>query len=217
MRPRGPAHSAGSLQRPLRTTAVGATVIALAAGAHAWAGGELPHPLILAALVALTALASTVLARVPLRLPALAAVLGAGQLGLHEAFTALAPASASPSVSAALARGHHQHTGDALAALASVGHGGVVSAATHDHFSPLMLSLHVAATLACAVMIRRAEVAFAAMAGWLRPLTGVSEPRAVVPEARQPAAVPRAARRVLPWRQLAPPPLRGPPLRHAFA
>jgi hypothetical protein len=205
-----------ALLRSLRATALGGSVIALAAGAHAWAGADLPHPLILAALVAVTGLASTVLSRVMLRLPALMAVLGAGQLALHEAFAALAPTGeASPSSAAALGRGWHQHSGDALSALTSLDSG--AAAASHSHSSPLMPMLHGGATVACALAIRGAERALELLAAWLRPLTRLPEPAAVVPPAPVLPAAPRAAHRVLPWRQLAPPPLRGPPPAPAFA
>ena len=200
-----------------RATAVGSTVTALAAGAHAWAGGTLPHPLILATMLALVALGSTAIARLRLRLPALVAVLGAGQLALHEAFTALSVSqAASPEAAAVLARGRHQHTGDAAAALGSL-HAVPDALAAHSHASPAMLALHAAATLACAVVIRKAERAVEALAAWLRPLARLPRPTAVVPAARVRTAPPRPARRVLPWRQLAPPPLRGPPAAPAFA
>ena len=200
-----------------RATAIGGTVTALAAGAHTWAGGALPHPLILAALLALVALASTALARVTLRLPALVGVLGLGQLALHEAFTAFSSAqAASPEATAALARGRHQHAGDAAAALGSLHPASDVLGAT-SHESPAMLGLHVAATLACAVVIRRSERAVEAIAAWLRPLARLPRPAAVVPTVRLRPVPPRPARRVLPWRQLAPPPLRGPPAAPAIA
>ncbi|MDQ4489908.1 hypothetical protein RBS60_06820 [Sinomonas sp. ASV486] len=201
----------GSLRRSLRTTALGGSVTALAAGAHAWAGGDLPHPLILGALVALTVLVSAAVARLPLRLPGLIAALGAGQVVLHEAFTALAPAgAAAPSAASALARGRHQHSADALSALESLGAEPSLSAA-NDHASPLMLGLHIAATLACALAIRKVEQALAAMAEWLRPLTHLPEPVAVMPSAppRPFAAAP--VRHARTWRELAPPPQRGPP------
>ena len=200
-----------------RATALGGTVTALAAGAHAWAGGALPHPLILAVMLALVALGSTALARLTLRLPALVGVLGAGQLILHEAFTALsASQAASPEAAAVLTRGRHQHAGDAAAALGSV-HSVPDALAAHSHATPAMMALHAAATLLCAVVIRKAERAVEALAAWLRPLTRLPRPAAVVPAVRVRTVPPRPARRVLPWRQLAPPPLRGPPAAPAFA
>lgn len=211
-----------SAARAMRTTAIAGTVTALAAGAHAWAGGSLPHPFIVLALVALVALASTVAGRYRLRVPALIAVLGAGQLALHEAFTAFAAPGSAPSAAAAvLARGRHQHSGDAAAALASLPSGAAVSSGdvltAHAHASPLMLALHAAATVACAVVLRRAELALTAVADWLRPLTRLPRPAAVIPATTDLPVIPRPARRVLPWRQPAPPPLRGPPPAPAFA
>jgi hypothetical protein len=62
--------------------------MALAAGAHVAGGGHLPAPAILLAVLALTALASTVATRLRLSFPAIGALLGGGQLALHEVFTA---------------------------------------------------------------------------------------------------------------------------------
>lgn len=163
---------------------------------------------------------STAVARLPLRLPTLAAVLGAGQLVLHEAFTALAPAGAlAPSAASTLARGRHQHSGDALSALESLESLGAAPSlsSAHDHASPLMLGLHLSATLACALMIRKAELALGTMAEWLRPLTRLPEPVAVVPPARRRLVVAAPVRRTLTWRELAAPPLRGPPAAPTFA
>ncbi|WP_342451683.1 hypothetical protein [Arthrobacter sp. H16F315] len=75
----------------LRSAMVALTVLSLAAGAHTLAGGQLPVSGILLALLALTGLAATTATRLKLNLPALAGLLGAGQLLLHEAFTALSP------------------------------------------------------------------------------------------------------------------------------
>ncbi len=72
----------------LRSAMVALTVLSLAAGAHTLAGGQLPSPGILLALLALTGLASTTATRLKLNLPAMAGLLGAGQLVLHNAFTA---------------------------------------------------------------------------------------------------------------------------------
>ena len=80
----------------LRSAMVALTVLSLAAGAHTLAGGQLPSPGILLALLALTGLASTTATRLKLNFPAMAGLLGAGQLVLHEAFTAFSgPAARS--------------------------------------------------------------------------------------------------------------------------
>ena len=86
----------------LRSAMVALTVLSLAAGAHTLAGGQLPSPGILLALLALTGLASTTATRLKLNLPALAGLLGAGQLVLHEAFTAFSGPALSPSLAGAV-------------------------------------------------------------------------------------------------------------------
>ena len=73
----------------LRTTAVGATILGLAAWAHVAAGGALPSPAIMAALTSLHVLCSTVATRFRLRLPAMTALLATSQLALHQALDAL--------------------------------------------------------------------------------------------------------------------------------
>ena len=82
----------------LRSAMVALTVLSLAAGAHTLAGGQLPSPGILLALLALTGLASTTATRLKLNLPALAGLLGAGQLVLHEAFTAFSGPAPAPAL-----------------------------------------------------------------------------------------------------------------------
>ena len=73
----------------LRSAMVALTVLSLAAGAHTLAGGPLPSPGILLALLALTGLTATTATRLKLNLPALAVLLGAGQVVLHAAFNGL--------------------------------------------------------------------------------------------------------------------------------
>ena len=80
----------------LRSAMVALTVLSLAAGAHTLAGGQLPSPGILLALLALTALASTTATRLKLNFPAMAGLLGAGQLVLHKAFTAFSVPAPEP-------------------------------------------------------------------------------------------------------------------------
>ncbi|GAB4100878.1 hypothetical protein [Sinomonas halotolerans] len=213
-----PSLRGGNAVRWMRTTAMAGTVTALAAGAHAWAGGSLPHPTVLAALLALVALGSTLLGRVTLRLPALIGVLGAGQLALHEAFTLLSMPAAVPAEAAnALAFGRHQHVGDAVSALASSHPAAGAAAPEHAHASWAMVALHAVATLACAAVIRQSELALTALAEWIRPLLHLPQPPAVVPAPAPAAAPPYPVQRALAWRTLAPPPLRGPPPATAFA
>ena len=67
---------------------VAAMIVTLGAAAHVVGGGELPVPGIMLAVLALTGMAATAATRLRLNFPAMAALLGAGQLVLHEAFSA---------------------------------------------------------------------------------------------------------------------------------
>jgi hypothetical protein len=160
------------------------------------------------AVLALTALVSTAATRLRLALPAMAALLGAGQVALHELFTMLGP----PVLTAApgLSHGDHQHAGGMavpaeLAALA--GHLNPADPGS----PPLMLAAHAMATLGCALLLAKGEAALWALAAWLRPLAAL--PRAVTPDAVTPvtAAFPPAAVPRSPWRNLRQDSRRGPP------
>ncbi|MDI3242734.1 hypothetical protein QK292_14340 [Arthrobacter sp. AL08] len=196
----------------LRSAMVALTILSLAAGAHTLAGGQLPVSGILLALLALTGLAATTATRLKLNLPALAGLLGAGQLLLHEAFTALSPQALGGSASgpAGPAAPHH------LAAIphflgpelqtASSG-----TAAEAPFVSLLMLAGHALATLLCAVLLARGEDALWSLAAWLRPLLRLPAP--VAPDV---VAVPAvtgwpAECAPLPWRNLRRDSGRGPP------
>jgi len=202
----------------LRSAMVALTVLALAAGAHTLAGGQLPSPGILLALLALTALVSTTATRLKLNFPAMAGLLGAGQLVLHKAFTAFsAPAPAAASDPAGTAPPHH------LGPLPlPVGGDGQLAASVLDSqpamLSLLMLAGHALATLLCAVLLARGEEALWSLAAWLRPLLGL--PVAVAPGA---AATPPAVTgwpadsAPLPWRNLRRDCRRGPPAAVVFS
>ncbi|ABK02027.1 conserved hypothetical protein [Arthrobacter sp. FB24] len=194
----------------LRAAMVAAMIVTLAAAAHVVGGGDLPAPGIMAAFLALTGMAATAATRCKLNFPAMAALLGTGQLVLHEAFSALSsPAGAAPAEPA----GHHP---------ASVPFPGLPldaagSAATHLHqyespwVAGLMLGGHALATLACALLLAKGEAALWSLAAWLRPL--VRLPRAAMPDV---VAAPAAAgwpedSAPLPWRNLRADCPRGPP------
>lgn len=196
-RPRAPFHF-------LRASSLATLIMTLAAGAHLAAGGQLPAPAILLAVLALTTLGSTTATRLRLGFPAMAALLGGGQLALHEVFTSFGSPRAAAQVSAMLHTGHPAGA-DALAP--AMGH--VHSAQTAS--GPLMLAAHALATLACAVLLAKGEAALWALAAWLRPLAGL--PRAVAPDAVLPAFVsfPTAAAPRPPWRNLRQDSRRGPP------
>ena len=188
----------------LRAAAVSATILALAAGAHLLGGGDLPGPGILLAVLALTGLAATTATRFRLNAAAMTAVLGAGQLALHEIFTAFsAPGLA---VGAVAADGHHASGGAAPA----------LGAAAHFHGTDsaegtLMLVAHIVATAACALLLAKGEDALWALAAWLRPL--VRLPEAIAPDAGAAPAVPGPppVSPFRPWRNLRQDSRRGPP------
>jgi hypothetical protein len=199
-------HSARSPFHWLRSAMVATTIVTLAAAAHVVAGGQLPAPAILLALLALTSLASTAATRLKLRLPAMAGLLGAGQVALHEAFTAFGVTVSPPGTAGAAAPAHH--TG-LIPLPVPADH-----LRLHELDSALALSMiagHAVATLACAVLLAKGEDALWQLAAWLRPL--VQLPAPVSP---RPAAVPVVTARPraavpLPWRNLRRDCRRGPP------
>lgn len=190
--------------RLLRTAAIALSVMSLAAGAHLLGGGRLPHSPVLAACTALVILAVMILTRWKLRAPVLGVVLTGGQVLLHALFSALSPPAETPSLPNV---GGHLHPGPGAVVLAPAGQD------IHLHLPwdlpPAMLTAHLAATLATAVLLARGEAALWALAAWLRPVlflspvTFVHLTAAPVPARRQ--VVPR---RALPRAH----PRRGPPV-----
>lgn len=182
---------------------VALTVVSLAAGAHTLAGGELPVPGILLALLALTGLASTAATRLKLSFPALAALLGAGQLMLHEAFALSGQVPAG-------AIGSAHHAGATLAPVAA-DQIHLQLPALGSTLPLLMFAGHALATLACALLLARGEAALWSLAAWLRPLLRLPAP--VKPDAGEaPVAAGWPAEAApLPWRNLRRDCRRGPP------
>lgn len=192
----------------LRAAAVALTILTLVAGAHVLAGGQLPAPGILLAFLALTGLVSTAATRLKLTLPALAGLLGTGQVVLHEAFSAFST------------HGNLTGTVDGGAA-ASSHHPGVAGIPVptahvqlHELDSALAVSMsigHALATLTCALLLAKAEDALWSLAAWLRPLVQlpapVTPPTVPVPVPPSPSdeGLP------LPWRNLRRDCRRGPP------
>ncbi|WP_091422360.1 hypothetical protein [Arthrobacter sp. OV608] len=196
-RPRAPFHF-------LRTSAMATVILALASGAHLAGGGELPAPAILLAVLALTTLGSTAATRLRLGFPAMAGLLGGGQLGLHEVFTAFGTPGAAAAGAPAL---HAGHLAGADVLPAALGHAHAAEPAS----GPLMLAAHAVATLVCALLLAKGEEALWALAAWLRPLAAL--PRAIAPDAVPPAfaSFPTAAAPRPPWRNLRQDSRRGPP------
>lgn len=188
-----------------RAVAFTAAMFALAAGAHVLAGGVLPQPAILTGLVALVLLPVMMLAKIRINTPVTAFLLTAGQLVLHEAFSAL-----SVSQSFAPVAGEHVHAAGPLAAVAGGG------AAEHFHAAdPLMLVLHGLATIATAVVLARGEAAVWALAAWLRPLIRILA-AVFLPDLPQLPA-PRVPVFGALWRSLRLPTRRGPPYAPAVS
>lgn len=196
--------------RLFRTGLIGSVVLGLAIGGHLAGGGQLPALAVLAALCAVTVVPMAVLTRFRLSFPALAGVVGAGQLWLHWAFEAL-PIGA-PRVPMALSAGHGGHRGPMVhETLAVLGAAPTHAAAPHW----LMFASHAVATLVTALFLARGERALAVLAGWLEPLLRQPEP-AILP-ARVPGLCIGTA--VLPSTRpgLRLPAWRGPPLLVAAA
>jgi hypothetical protein len=189
----------------LRAASVATGILALAAGAHTAAGGKLPAPGILLAVLALTALACTAATRLRLNFPAMTVLLGAGQFVLHEVFTACSAAGLGIDPDAPDL--HHVSRAASPIIGTAAGH-------LHQPDSPagtLMLLAHALATVSCALLLAKGEAALWALAGWLRPLFRL--PEAVRPDAGVRPAVPGPPP-VAPfrrWRNLRPDSRRGPP------
>ncbi|VXC20571.1 conserved exported hypothetical protein [Arthrobacter sp. 9V] len=188
----------------LRSGLISFVVVLLAAAAHVVGGGELPTAPVLLALVALTALAATLATRFKLNLVTMAGLLGAGQVALHEAFTALSPITAN-------AQGTNHHLG------AEAFNPGLDIAASHTHelgttFGAMMFVGHVIATLASAVVLAKGEDALWQLAAWLRPLLAL--PTLVFRPDAGASPVGAGAPKVFiphPWRNLRQDSRRGPP------
>ena len=196
---------AGTPFHALRSAMVATTIVALAAAAHVIAGGELPIPGILAAILALTGLAATAATRLKLNAVALTGLLGTGQVVLHEAFSAFSgPAIEADGGSPAPAH----HPGPAL----------IPHPAGHlDHheldsgLALWMFAGHALATLICALPLARGEAALWALAAWLRPLVRLPEPVPVPPTAARVLPLRDEPALPLPWRNLRRDCRRGPP------
>ena len=200
-----PAHRPRTPFHLLRATAVATVILTLAAGAHLAAGGALPAPAIMLAALSLTALGSTAATRLRLGFPALAALLGGGQLALHEVFSAFSSPGTNPG--SGTATPHESHLAGAGILAPAVDHLAGAAATA----GPLMLSAHILATLASALLLAKGEAALWALAAWLRPLVALPQPVACDDGTPPVAAFPPAAVPLRPWRNLRQDSRRGPP------
>lgn len=219
--------------RLLRTTLVGATIFGLAAAAHLVAGGTLPAPPILAAILALHILCSTVATTFKLNLPVMLALLASSQVVLHQSFDSLSHSAHAVAVTGAQAQAlsHHGMSAEGHAAamlstvmapdLSSTMASGMASSGLEalSHSGPLSLwmwAAHIAATLAAAGLLAYGENALWSLANWLRPLYQRAAAVLVIPaQSTRPTVVPRPLPRQ-PWRNLRPNTRRGPPLSVAI-
>jgi hypothetical protein len=197
-RPRTPFHF-------LRASTVSMVILALASGAHLAGGGALPTPAIMLAVLALTVLGSTTATRLRLGFPAMAALLGGGQLALHEVFAAFsAPAAAAAS---GTATPHDSHLAGAALLTSAAGH----LSGAEPGSGPLMLMAHIMATLGSALLLAKGEAALWSLAAWLRPLAALPQPVACDDGAPPLPVFPPAAAPLRPWRNLRQDSRRGPP------
>lgn len=193
--------------RLLRAAAATAVILALAVGAHTAAGGTLPAPVLLFALGTFTFAGVTATAGRRFRPGRLFLVLGAAQLGLHQAFALLTPANpvtCIPGPGGPALSGHHGAVLDCLPAAvpAAAGHG------LHDA-GPALFLAHLAAVVLSTLALARGEDALHAAATWLRPLFTAPAPHPFLiarPAAVAAPAPGRARSRHCPAR-----PVRGPP------
>ena len=204
----------------LRTTVVGATVMGLAAGAHLVAGGALPVAPVMAALLAVHILCSTIATKFRLGLPAMTVVLASSQLVLHQSFDALSQGARVAGTPGNGMFAHHVMPAEAQAAamLAQAASAVNVGAEAMDragHMTGWMLAAHAASTLAAAGLLAYGENALWSLASWLRPLYRRAAVVLPMPaQTKVPGIVVRPLHR-LPWRNVRPDTRRGPPRRAA--
>jgi hypothetical protein len=192
--------------RLLRAAVVSTVILALSAGAHAVAGGSLPHPALMLGLAAVTMMGVTAGMRQSLKAAPLVAVLAGGQFALHHGFILLGTEGSCTPVS------EHLHHASGHAVTSCVGGSPTGHEPASVGIGAAMLLAHLAATLVTAALIARGEEALTATAAWLRPLLALPEP-AVFP-ARTGVVVPERSYRLTVAPFLVSPPLRGPPALH---
>ncbi|MFB9377087.1 hypothetical protein ACFFKU_02230 [Kineococcus gynurae] len=176
--------------RTLRSAVVAVVVVALASAAHLGGGGALPEAFPALALLVLVGSVAHLLTRWRMSVPLLLAVLGVGQVSLHQVLMALDPAvarSAAVAAAADLPTGALAH-GHALGAVVLPGAPAVVPGVGAG-LDPMLLG-HVLATVLTAVVLARGEAALWRLLAWLAPLVVALVPvtPAVTPRVRRAAA-----------------------------
>ncbi|MDQ0672765.1 hypothetical protein QFZ36_000326 [Pseudarthrobacter siccitolerans] len=125
----------------------------------------------------------TVLARRRIRLPSIAAALGTGQVALHTAFTSLPGPVDHCSASVIAAHGHHQ--AQTIPDCAAAGTG-ILALHIPAVPSPLMITAHILAVAATALLLAHGETVLWRMLAWLAPPAIELRPRPL-PEWTAPA------------------------------
>ena len=181
--------------RLLRAGIATAVIFALATGAHLAGGGMLPEPVLLFALAAFTLAAVSITAGRRFRPGSLFLVLGAAQLGLHEAFgTLTSGVQCLPGTSP-----HHGVAVVCPEAVPPPGAGGGTALAglhtlQHDA-GPALFLAHLAAVMLSTLALARGEEALHATAAWLRPLFAPPAPVTLRPVTRLQSPLPPPAPR----------------------
>ncbi|WP_432572617.1 hypothetical protein [Kineococcus sp. SYSU DK005] len=190
--------------RVLRSAVVTVVIIALATVAHVAGGGYVPSGLSATAVVVLLASVVHLLTRWRLNTAAVFALLGAGQLVLHQVFMALDSARTGPLDVQALnavpvGRLAHAHSLNAdlssmssMSSMHAAGSAGVGGLEVGPWVLTPMLAAHVIATLLSALILSSAERALWRLWAWLAPLVVALLAPAQVVVARLPRA-PRTA------------------------
>jgi hypothetical protein len=136
--------------------------VGIAAGGHVLGGGEAPHPLTLAVLVLLASIPAYLLTGRRLACRQLVALLGGGQLAIHEVLMAMASMQPGGYLHGMAPTAHH---------------------AAEPSAGPPMLLAHAVATLVTSLLLARGESLVWVLWRLLLPLLAV--PRVLVPLPRQ--------------------------------
>jgi hypothetical protein len=179
---------AGGALRVIRTLAITAVIVGLAAIAHVAGGGATPRPLGLAGLALGTAYVCAWAARRRLGPVAITGLLAAGQWVLHHALDALGTPVCVPVVADVAHADHAGHVAAAAGACAPALTGTAAGlTAGHAASGATMLAAHVVATVVTALLLvtgERSVWALHQLLSALRP--AVPRPVAVaVPRVRQ--------------------------------
>ncbi len=203
--------------RLLRTILVGATILGLASGAHLLGGGALPAPAIMAAILALHILCSSIATKFRLTPAVMLALLASSQLVLHQGFETLSHGIAPVAAPGAEVLDRHAmsaeaHASAVMSSATMAGAPGMEIFGHGAHMSGWMVMAHIAATLVAAALLAYGENALWSLAGWLRPLYQRAAIVHVIPARTLRTSIISQPLPCMPWRNQRPNTRRGPPL-----